>query len=110
MKKGIVTEFRDYKKVGMNFALNREELEVMTENKKHELLESVLGYLQKNPAAGDTLEGIATWWLEQVRIEQVVEEVAEALQELVDKGVIQASKTQGGATIFKINKNLHVKK
>jgi len=62
----------------------------------------ILDYLQKHPKASDTLEGIATWWLEQQRIEDLVEEVAEALELLVKKGTIIAHKNLNGTTIYKI--------
>ena len=70
--------------------------------KKEKLASRVLSYLEKNPEAGDTLEGIATWWLEQQRINQVVEEVAEALEYLIQKGIVRIHKTRSGATIYKI--------
>lgn len=65
----------------------------------------ILDYLQKNPGASDTLEGIASWWLEQQRIEQLVEEVAEALELLLKKGTVIAGKKSGGITTYKIKKN-----
>jgi hypothetical protein len=68
------------------------------------LSRQILDYLQKHPKAGDTLEGIATWWLEQQRIEQLVEDVAEALELLVKKSVIIAQKKPDGNTIYKIKK------
>jgi hypothetical protein len=64
----------------------------------------ILDYLQKNPEAGDTLEGIAAWWLEQQRIEHLVEEVAEALELLIKKGAVKAHKKSGGVTTYKIKK------
>lgn len=78
----------------------------MSKSAKEKTLASrVLSYLEKNPDAGDTLEGIATWWLEQQRINQVVEEVAEALEYLIQKGVVRVHKTRSGATIYKIKSN-----
>jgi Fe2+ or Zn2+ uptake regulation protein len=62
----------------------------------------VLDYLQKNPQASDTLEGISAWWLEQQQIEQLVEDVADALELLVKKGIVSACKRPGGFTTYKI--------
>lgn len=70
--------------------------------KKKELAQRLLDYLEKNPHAGDTLEGIASWWLEQQRVEQVVDDVADALDYLVQKGVVRIHKLQNGAPIYKI--------
>ena len=73
-------------------------------SKSETLSRQILDYLQKHPEAGDTLEGIASWWLEQQRIEQLVEEVAEALELLEKKGDIKTFKTISGNTVFKIKK------
>jgi len=64
----------------------------------------ILDYLQKNPDAGDTLEGIARWWLEPARIESSVDEVADALESLIQKGIIRMHKLKDGTTFYKSNK------
>jgi hydroxypyruvate isomerase len=71
-------------------------------DKKEGLARRLLDYLEKNPDAGDTLEGIANWWLEQQRVEQVVDDVAEALDYLVKIGVVQVHKLHGGVPIYKV--------
>ncbi len=71
-------------------------------SKKEELARRLLDYLEKNPDAGDTLEGIADWWLEQQRVEQVVDDVADALDYLVQKGAVRVNTLQGGTPIYKI--------
>jgi hypothetical protein len=73
-------------------------------SKVEALSRQILDCLEKNPEAGDTLEGIAAWWLEQQRIEHLVEEVAEALELLIKKGAIKAHKKPGGITTYKIKK------
>jgi len=75
----------------------------MTEKEKS-FSQMILNYLQRNPEAGDTLEGIVTWWLEQERIERAVDEVAKVLESLVQKGAVRVHKTQNGTSIYKINK------
>jgi len=64
----------------------------------------ILNYLRKNPDAGDTLEGITRWWLEQEKIEISVDRVVEALESLVQKGEIRVQKVKGGSTFYKVNK------
>ena len=68
------------------------------------LSQQILSYLAKHPQAGDTLEGIVTWWLEQERIDRLVDEVANTLIILERKGTIRTHKTQSGLTIYKIKK------
>lgn len=73
-------------------------------NENNNLSQRILQYLEKHPQAGDTLEGIVTWWLEQDRIDHLVNEVAEALRSLAHKGAIQTHTSQSGTTIYKIKK------
>ena len=72
---------------------------------KNEILSRhILSYLTKQPEAGDTLEGIVTWWLEHERIDRLVDEVANVLQLLERKGTIRTHKTPSGLTIYRIKK------
>jgi len=71
--------------------------------KKEVLSQQILDHLEKHPEAGDTLEGIATWWLEQQRIEQIVDEVSAALEFLVKKGVVQTYRSRSGIIFYKKN-------
>ena len=73
--------------------------------KKEVIAVQILSYLEQNPDAGDTLEGIATWWLEHQRVEQVVDEVVEALDYLLKKKEIRVFKLQSGSSFYKINQN-----
>lgn len=73
-------------------------------NEKELLSQRIISYLKKHPEAGDTLEGIVTWWLEQERIDRVVDDVADALRSLEKKGTVLAHRTQAGTTIYKIKK------
>jgi hypothetical protein len=77
----------------------------LKKNRKVEALSrEILDYLKKHPDASDTLEGIATWWLEQQRIERLVDEVAEALELLIKKGAVRARKINDSVTTYKIKK------
>jgi hypothetical protein len=77
---------------------------VAVANKKLERISSlILEYLRKNPEAGDTLEGIAKWWLEIERIEVSVNEIADALKSLIKKEQILVYKTRGGTTFYKFS-------
>ena len=73
-------------------------------NKKDEKISKmILAYLRKHPDAGDTLEGITKWWLELQRIELSVNEVADVLESLIQKGCIRVHKGRCGTTFYKIN-------
>jgi Fe2+ or Zn2+ uptake regulation protein len=64
----------------------------------------ILDYLKKNPKAGDTLEGITRWWLERERIENSVDKVIRALENLVEKGLVKGTKVKGGSLFYRVNK------
>lgn len=65
----------------------------------------ILTYLQRNPGAGDTLEGITGYWLEWERIEISVPDVQEALEHLLRKGIISSCKMRDGTTIYRMSDN-----
>ena len=57
--------------------------------KQEEISRKILDYLTKHPNAGDTLEGITMWWLEFERIDRSVDEIAEILDQMAEKGEIE---------------------
>ena len=61
----------------------------MDESDRDALCDAILGYLDEHPNAMDTLTGIADWWLPRHRVHVVVERVAEALQALEARGLIE---------------------
>jgi hypothetical protein len=70
--------------------------------KEQEILgEKIMGYLRRNPNAGDTTEGIATWWLGQGKTQPPVQQVADVLEILTRKGLIRKRQLHGGAAIYK---------
>lgn len=62
----------------------------------------ILQYLRSNPDAADTLEGIMNWWLPKQRYEQVnVENVYQALEQLITEGEIKKVSLLDGTTLYK---------
>ena len=45
-------------------------------------------YLDAHPNAADSLEGVAKWWLRRQRYEQALEKVRNALDYLVQQGLV----------------------
>ncbi|HBZ30194.1 MAG TPA: hypothetical protein DEO56_06305, partial [Nitrosomonas nitrosa] len=61
----------------------------------------ILQYLRSNPDAADTLEGIMNWWLPKQRYEQVnVENVYQALEQLITEGEIKKVSLLDGTTLY----------
>ena len=58
-------------------------------------------YLQSHPAAADSLEGVAKWWLTLQRYNNALATVQEALEYLIADGRIAKVKNPDGAYIYK---------
>lgn len=65
----------------------------------------ILGYLIDNPNAGDTLEGIAEWWLLQQRIRFETLTVAQAVAKLVEDGLIVEQKGPDSRVIYRASRS-----
>jgi hypothetical protein len=61
-----------------------------SEQLDQELAEAILVYLADHPAAMDTVEGIAEWWLLRQRVRVVVERVERVLGRQANEGVLEA--------------------
>ncbi len=51
----------------------------------------VMAYLSVHPDAQDTIEGIVQWWLLEQTIEHQTAVVREAIDHLVEKGLVEIS-------------------
>jgi hypothetical protein len=56
-------------------------------------------YCLAHPNAKDTIDGI-TWWLQMQRQEDMRVAVSEAVQQLVQGGVLEAYRLQDGSEVF----------
>lgn len=70
--------------------------------RQEEISKKILDYLQNNPDAGDTLEGISKWWMQAECIEQSVDKVAGVLEQLIKEGAIKKQKVKGGSPLYKV--------
>ena len=65
----------------------------------------ILKYIQKQPQAKHTAQGIARYWILQQRLEEKIEVVSGALQYLVQQGFLIEVKNIDGNSYFKVNEN-----
>ena len=65
-----------------------------------EVAELILRYLNDCPDAGDTLEGIATWWILQQRLNESLHTVEAALQRLKSQGLVSDQRGPGGRVVY----------
>jgi hypothetical protein len=74
--------------------------------RQEKISEMILNYLQRNPDAGDTLEGIVKWWMGFENIESSIEDVADVLETLIQKREIRMYDIVDGTTFYKVNKHM----
>jgi hypothetical protein len=60
----------------------------------------ILRYVVQHPAAKDTVEGIAEWWLLEPQMHASVTEVKEALEKLVAQGQLAAEQQADGRIYY----------
>ena len=67
-----------------------------------EIAREILNYLLKNPDARDTLEGVVQWWLPEQEIKRRTAAIKEALDELVDAGLLSERKGKDAQISYSI--------
>jgi hypothetical protein len=70
---------------------------------ENEITREILGYLVNHPQAQDTLEGIIHFWLLEQKITYQTKMVKEAIEELVESGLILERKIGSSETHYRIN-------
>jgi hypothetical protein len=63
----------------------------------------ILKYFLRHPAAADDLEGIARWRLLDEKVHQSLQETNQALEWLVEKGLLVAESHPVSGTLFRLN-------
>ncbi len=58
-------------------------------------------YLQSHPNAGDTVEGVARWWLQRQRYIETLDCVHNALDVLVKKGSVVKRTNADGKNVYR---------
>jgi hypothetical protein len=96
--------FHETARVALNLLLNflREinMKEEFSRTSKEDLTQLILTYLKQNAEAGDTLEGIARWWVMRQNISHSVNQVQQALETLKNMGAIDECRVSNQETIY----------
>ena len=71
---------------------------------KSEIARDILAYLAEHPAAQDTLEGIAEWWLMEQRIKTQVALVKETMADLVRRKLVLERQGKDSRIHYRINR------
>lgn len=73
------------------------------ENEVWRVAEQIQAHFAENPLAAESLEGIASWWLLQQRFEEAWITVSNALDLLVEKGVLTRTENAGGNPVYSMS-------
>lgn len=66
------------------------------------LHDAIRRYLQSNPNAADSLDGIMNWWLPKLGYEKVdSESVLQALEQLTAEGVVRKVSLMDGTILYR---------
>lgn len=65
-----------------------------------DLAAEIKHYLDHQPKAMDTLEGVAKWWVTQQRIDVLLTDVKQAMDYLLQQGVIEVKELPGGELVY----------
>ena len=69
-----------------------------------EIGRAILRYLLKHPDAGDTLEGIMTWWIREELLAMRIEDVGEVVRQLCSKGILLEKQIAGSGKLYLVNR------
>jgi Fe2+ or Zn2+ uptake regulation protein len=70
------------------------------ESRIAQLRDEILKYLGAHPQAADTVEGIANWWLPRQRYEEDIQKVQQALDGLVERGLVAKTTLADGTILY----------
>lgn len=60
----------------------------------------IMEYLQSHPRAGDSAQGVARWWLKPSHDTVPLEQVEDALELLVSRGVLRRLMLANGSVLY----------
>jgi Fe2+ or Zn2+ uptake regulation protein len=73
--------------------------------KRESIEKMILSYLDQNPDAADTIEGVTKFWLKKENAKITFSVVSRTLDKLQKKGIIQAFQGADGTTYYKLKKD-----
>lgn len=68
-----------------------------------EMKRHILRYLEKHPEAGDTLQGIVSWWVAQQWTSRQVGAIVSAVEELTARGLLVEVHRPGVGPHYRLN-------
>jgi len=72
-----------------------------SESELADLRDVILNYLQRNPSAADSLEGVMNWWLPQAYENGDAARIEQALEQLVAEGLVKKISLLDGTVLYR---------
>lgn len=73
-------------------------------SEEQQIARAILRYLDANPEAQDTVEGISQWWVRKEWVQRKVDEVENAIRLLKGKGfILEEPNTGVGRALYRLN-------
>ena len=79
----------------------------MQEASVSEIARAIASYVEKNPEAQDTLEGIVQWWLPEAQHPTRIALIKKALDELVGEGLLTAYKAKDAQIFYRATRRAY---
>jgi len=65
------------------------------------LAEEIMRYLDGQPHAADTIDGVANWWIKHQRLVESSERIECVLNYLIDRGLVEKVVNVNGTVIYR---------
>ena len=75
------------------------------ESELADLRDVILHYLQKNPSAADSLEGVMNWWLSPAYGKVDAARIEQALEQLIAEGLVRKTALVDGTVLYRQGKS-----
>ncbi len=73
--------------------------------KGNEVKEHIVEYLREHPQVDNSLEEIATWWVERQELREPMSIIMAALEQLRGAGVVAERQTPGGRSVYYLSES-----
>jgi hypothetical protein len=70
------------------------------EDRVRGIAEDIQTYFAGRPEAWDSADGILRWWLPRVRLEESMRDLQQALDDLVERGIVVRREVAGGRVVY----------
>lgn len=66
------------------------------------LRREIIRYLQKNPNAGDSLNGVMNWWIPSAYKKNNVAKIEQVLEQLITEGLVRKTSLVDGSILYRL--------